>query len=55
VQTARRFRLRQSNLDLLFVTLPAFAGTGASADNGGSRKTLFNTLKNRHDGSPAYL
>lgn len=35
---------KEQNLDLLFVTLLAFARTEASADNGGNRKTLFNTL-----------
>lgn len=46
VQGFFRIRTRERNLDLLFVTLLAFARTGASADNGGNRKTLFNTLKN---------
>lgn len=41
-----RIWTKAENLDLIFVTLLAFARTGASADNGGSRKTLFNTLKN---------
>ena len=41
-----RIWTRERNLDLLFVTLLAFARTEASADNGGTRKTLFNTLKN---------
>lgn len=36
---------REQNLDLLFVTLLAFARTEASADNGGNYKTLLNTLK----------
>ncbi|MBQ1685086.1 MAG: DUF3592 domain-containing protein [Clostridia bacterium] len=40
-----RIWTRERNLDLLFVTLLAFARTEASADNGGNRKTLFNTLK----------
>ena len=34
------------DLELLFITLLTFARTEASADNGGNRKTLFNTLKN---------
>lgn len=46
VQGFFRIWTRERNLDLLFVTLLAFARTGASADNGGNRKTLFNTLKN---------
>ena len=55
VQGFFRIWTRERNLDLLFVTLLAFARTGASADNGGNRKTLFNTLKNRYEGRRAYL
>ena len=36
---------REQNLDLLFVTLLAFARSGATDDAGGSRKALFNTLR----------
>ncbi|MBQ7660955.1 MAG: DUF3592 domain-containing protein [Clostridia bacterium] len=38
---------RAGDIELLFVTLLAFARTEASADNGGNYKTLFNTLKNK--------
>ena len=41
-----RIWTRAKDLEPLFVTLVAFARTGATADNGGNRKTLFNTLKN---------
>ena len=41
-----RIWTRAKDLEVLFVTLVAFARTGATADNGGNRKTLFNTLKN---------
>ena len=36
---------RERNLDILFVTLLAFARSGAMDDRGGSRKALFNTLR----------
>ena len=42
-----RIWTRAQNLDLLFVTLLAFARTDASADTGGNYKTLFSTFKNR--------
>ncbi|MBQ9511166.1 MAG: DUF3592 domain-containing protein [Clostridia bacterium] len=45
VQGFFRIWTREQNLDLLFVTLIAFARTGASADNGGNYKTLFNTFR----------
>ena len=41
-----RIWTRANDLEPLFVTLLAFARTEASADNGGNRKTLFNTIKN---------
>ena len=41
-----RIWTKEQDLELLFVTLIAFARTEASADNGGNYKTLFNTLKN---------
>ncbi len=36
---------REENLDLLFVTLLAFARSGASDDRGGSRGALLGTLR----------
>jgi len=44
VQGFYRIWTRESNLDLLFVTMLAFARSGATSDNGGNYKTLFNTL-----------
>lgn len=41
-----RIYTNEKNLDLLFVTVLAFARSGATDDKGGSRKILFNTLKN---------
>lgn len=41
-----RIRTTETDLSLLFVTLLAFARSGASDDRGGNRKTLFNTIKN---------
>lgn len=38
---------RAEDLQLVFLTLVAFARTGATADNGGTYKTLFNTLKKK--------
>lgn len=38
---------REQNLELLFLTLLAFARTQASADNGGNYKTILGTLKNQ--------
>lgn len=40
-----RIRTKEQNLELLFVTLLAFARTEASDASGGTRKALFNTLK----------
>lgn len=40
-----RIRTTETNLDLLFVTILAFARTQATSDNGGNRRTLFNTMK----------
>ncbi|MBQ7433621.1 MAG: DUF3592 domain-containing protein [Lachnospiraceae bacterium] len=42
-----RIWTREQNLELLFLTLLAFARTGASADTGGNYKTIFNTFKNQ--------
>ncbi len=49
ISSSRFFRIwtREQNLELLFLTLIAFARTEASADNGGNYKTIFNTLKNQ--------
>ena len=41
-----RIRTRATNLEVLFVTLLAFARTEASAANGGNRRTIINTIKN---------
>lgn len=41
-----RIRTTETDLGLLFITLLAFARSGASDDRGGSRKTLLNTIKN---------
>lgn len=46
VQGFYRVWTREQNLDLLFVTLLAFARSGAADDKGGSRGALFGTLKN---------
>ena len=40
-----RIWTNEQNLELLFVTMLAFARSGASDDRGGNYKTLFNTLK----------
>lgn len=40
-----RIWTKEQDLTLLFVTMLAFARTGASAGNGGNYKTLFNTIK----------
>lgn len=45
VQGFYRIRTTETDLSLLFVTLLAFARSGASDDRGGNRKTLMNTLK----------
>ena len=45
VQGFYRIRTTETDLSLLFVTLLAFARSGASDDRGGNRKTLFNTMK----------
>lgn len=42
-----RIRTREKNLDLLFVTILAFARSGASDDKGGTYGMLFGTLKNQ--------
>ncbi len=39
-----RIRTTETNLDLLFLTILAFARTGATTGEGGSRKTLLNTI-----------
>ena len=41
-----RITTTETNLDLLFVTLLAFARSDASDAQGGNRKALFNTIKN---------
>ena len=41
-----RIWTREKNLELLFITLLAFARTEASSDNGGNYKTIFGTFKN---------
>ena len=46
VQGFYRVWTREKNLDLLFVTLLAFARSGAADDKGGSRGALFGTLSN---------
>lgn len=43
VQGFYRIHTDEKNLDLLFVTVLAFARSGATDDKGGSRKILFNT------------
>ena len=45
IQGFYRIFTNEKNLDLLFVVALAFARSGATDDNGGSRKILFNTLK----------
>ena len=45
VQGFYRIRTTEKDLSLLFVTLMAFARSGASDDRGGNMKTLFNTIK----------
>ena len=40
-----RIRTTETNLDLLFVAIMAFARTEASDDRGGNYKTLFNSIK----------
>ena len=45
VQGFYRIRTTETDLSLLFVTLLAFARSGASDDRGGNRKTLLNTIK----------
>lgn len=47
VQGFYRVWTREENLDLLFVTLLAFARSGATDDQGGSRGALFNTLNRK--------
>lgn len=42
-----RLWTREENLDLLFVTLLAFARSGASDDKGGNYGTIFGTLKQK--------
>ena len=44
VQGFYRIHTGERNLDLLFVTILAFARSGASDDKGGSRRVLFNSL-----------
>ena len=46
VQGFYRIWTGAEDLELLFITLMAFARSGASADNGGNYKTLLNTVKN---------
>lgn len=41
-----RIRTTETNLDLLFVTLVAFARSEATDDKGGGRRAVLNTLKN---------
>ncbi len=45
VQGFYRIRTTETDLGLLFVTLLAFARSGATDDRGGNRRTLFNTVK----------
>lgn len=45
VQGFYRIRTTEKDLSLLFVTLMAFARSGASDDRGGNMKTPFNTIK----------
>ncbi|MBQ8161226.1 MAG: DUF3592 domain-containing protein [Clostridia bacterium] len=45
VQGFYRIRTTETDLRLLFVTLLAFARSGASDDRGGNMKTLWNTVK----------
>lgn len=47
VQGFFRVWTREQNLDLLFVTLMAFARSGAADDQGGSRGAVIGTLKNK--------
>jgi len=47
VQGFYRVWTREQNLDLLFVTLLAFARSGAADDQGGTRGALLGTLKKR--------
>ena len=42
-----RIHTREKNLDLLFVTILAFARSGAADDKGGQKSILFNAMKNR--------
>ena len=46
VQGFFRIWTKAQDLELLFITLLAFARTGASADNGGNYKTIFGTIRN---------
>ena len=45
VQGFYRISTTQTDLNLLFVTLLAFARSGASDDRGGNYKTIFNTIR----------
>ena len=47
VQGYYRIWTKERNLELLFVTLLAFARSGASDDRGGNFKTFANTVKKR--------
>jgi len=47
VQGFYRVWTREKNLDLLFVTLLAFARSGAADDKGGSRGALLGTLNRK--------
>lgn len=42
-----RIRTTEKNLDLLFLTILAFARTGATTGEGGNRKTVWNTIKQK--------
>ncbi len=44
VQGFYRINTKERNLDLLFVTILAFARSGASDDKGGTRRMLFNSI-----------
>lgn len=46
VQGFYRITTRETDLDLLFVAILAFARSGATDDRGGNYKTIFNTMKN---------
>ena len=48
IQGFFRVWTREENLDLIFVTLLAFARSGASDDRGGNFGAVLGTLKNRN-------